>query len=71
MIPKNVVGSRDTDPELTAREVQIAKLAANIAVEQMTNSFYQEVGRTVVNRFLILLGAMAIAFAFGKGWIKW
>lgn len=55
--------------ELTEREIQIAKLAAELAVKQMTDSFYKEVGRTVVSRFLIVVGAAFVAFAIGRGWI--
>ena len=55
--------------ELTEREKQIAKLAAELAVKQMTDSFYKEVGRTVVSRFLIVVGAAFVAFAIGRGWI--
>lgn len=52
--------------ELTEREIKIAKLAAELAVKQITEDFYKDVGRTVVNKFLIIIGAMAVAFAAGK-----
>ena len=55
--------------ELTEREVAVAKLAAEMAVKQMTDTFYNEVGRTVISRFFIIIGAAFVAFAAGKGWI--
>ena len=58
------------DVELTEREIAVAKLAAEMAVKQMTDTFYSEVGRTVINRFFILVGAAFVAFAAGKGWIS-
>ena len=61
--------ARSTDFELTEREIHIAQLAAELAVKQMTDSFYKEVGRTVVSRFLIVVGAAFVAFAVGRGWI--
>lgn len=60
--------------ELTEREIKIAKLAAEYAVKEITDTFYQDVGRTVVNKFFIIVGAMAVAFAAGKWGIditKW
>jgi putative NADH-flavin reductase len=58
---------------LTEREVIIAKaaakIAADMAVRQMTNNFYQEVGKTFVSRWLIIIGSMVVAFALGKGWL--
>lgn len=55
--------------ELTEREMAIAREAARIAVKEMTDNFYQSVGRTVVNRVLILLGAVFVGVAYGKGWL--
>jgi hypothetical protein len=55
---------------LTDREMLIAKQAAKIAVKEITEGFYAEVGRTVVTRVLIWIGVAAVAFAAGKGWIK-
>lgn len=58
-----------SEVQLTEREMAVAKLAAKMAVKEMTDSFYKEVGRTVINRFLIVVGAAFVAFAIGKGWI--
>lgn len=57
------------DIELTEREQAIAKEAAKIAIEELAGEFYKQVGKTVVNKLLVWLGAVAVAFAFGKGWI--
>lgn len=56
--------------ELTDREQAIAEHAADLAVKKMTEQFYQEVGRTVVSRWLIILGAVVVAFVMGKGWLS-
>jgi chorismate mutase len=55
--------------ELTEREEAIAQRAAEIAVRKMTDEFYGSVGRTVINRLLIIIGAAFVAFAAGKGWL--
>lgn len=59
-----------TPEELTERELQIAKKAAQIAVEEMTAQFYQQVGRTVVGRALIWVGMVALGIGISKGWIS-
>lgn len=56
--------------QLTEREVLIAKLAADLAVKKMTDNFYKEVGRTFISKWLIIIGAMVVAFGAGKGWIN-
>lgn len=40
-----------------------------MATKLMTEAFYAEVGRTVVNRIFIIVGMVAVSFALGKGWI--
>ena len=55
--------------ELTARELAIAKKAAEIAVKEITDGFYRDVGRTLITRVLIWIGIAFAAFATGKGWI--
>jgi hypothetical protein len=60
------------DDELTERELLIAKRAARIAVEELGNEFYRQVGRTVVVRVLTWIGMLAVAgitYAIGRGWI--
>jgi len=60
------------DDELTERELLIAKRAARIAVEELGNEFYRQVGRTVVGRVLTWIGMLAVAgltYAMGRGWI--
>lgn len=58
------------DIELTEREMAVAKAAAKIAVTEMADEFYKQVGKTVVSKVLIWIGIAAVAFAAGKGWIK-
>lgn len=61
----------DDSIELTERERLIAEHAANLAVARVMDEFYKGVGKSVVNKLLIIVGAMAVAFAAGKGWIVW
>lgn len=56
--------------ELTEREEAIAQRAADLAVQRMTTEFYASVGKTVVNRLLIIIGAAVVAFLAGKGWLS-
>ena len=56
--------------ELTEREEAIAQRAADLAVQRMTTEFYASVGKTVVNRMLIIIGAAVVAFLAGKGWLS-
>lgn len=55
--------------ELSDRERAVAKEAAKLAVGEMAQEFYRQVGKTVVNRFLVVVGIAFVAFAYGKGWI--
>ena len=54
---------------LTDREEAIAKRAAKLAIEEMSNEFYKKVGKTVVEKALIWIGLLVVGFVFGKGWI--
>lgn len=56
--------------KLTERELQIARKAADIAVKQVMDNFYREVGRSFINRWLIIIGAAVVAYGAGKGWIN-
>ena len=58
-----------SDIELTARERLIAKEAAKLALEELSSEFYKKVGKTVVDKFLIVIGILAVGFVMGKGWI--
>ena len=62
--------TRSDDPELTAHELIIAKKAAELAVAQLMVDFYSTVGRTVVQRFFIIIGAGVVGIAVGKGWLN-
>lgn len=57
--------------ELTDREMAIAKQAARIAVQELTDDFYKSVGKTVVTRVLIWIGMIALGYAGAKGWVSW
>ena len=57
--------------ELNEREMAIAKEAARIAVQEMTDDFYRSVGKTVFTRLLIWVGMFALGYGASKGWISW
>jgi hypothetical protein len=59
-----------SEAELTEREMKIARQAAKMAVQEITDNFYKDVGKTVVSRWLVLIGAAFVAYAMGKGWIS-
>jgi hypothetical protein len=59
------------DDELSQRELAIARVAAKMAVQQIQQEFYAEVGRNVVTKGFVIVGIVAVAFATGKGWISW
>lgn len=61
--------STDHDIELTDREIAVAKRAASLAVGELADEFYKQVGKTVITKVLIWIGIAAVAFAAGKGWI--
>jgi hypothetical protein len=52
--------------ELTERERLIAKEAARIAIEELSDEFYKKVGKAVIEKALIILGAVVVAFLVGK-----
>ena len=54
---------------LTDREEAIAKKAAKLAIEEMSNEFYKKVGQTIVEKLFIWIGILVVGFVFGKGWI--
>lgn len=59
---------------LTDKQIErIAEKAADRAVAKITDHVYREVGKSVVSKFLWIVGALAVAlFIWGKthGWIK-
>ena len=60
-------GSVDLEQiELTERERLIAKEAAKIAIEELSDEFYKKVGKTIIEKGLIILGAVVVAFLVGK-----
>lgn len=56
--------------QLTEREMLIAKTAAKMAVKEIQDTFYQEVGKGVVTKLLVWIGLATVAFLAGKGYIK-
>lgn len=58
------------ESDLTERERKVAKLAADMAVKKVMDDFYAGVGRTVVQRAFITIGAIVVGFALGKGWVS-
>lgn len=60
----------EADGKLTEREMLIAREAARMAVKEITDGFYRDVGKTLVSKVLIWLGVAAVGFAAGRGWIK-
>lgn len=63
------MATRSSDAELSERELLIARKAAQLAVQQITDEFYKGVGKTVITRVLIIIGAFFGGLAFGKGWL--
>lgn len=55
--------------ELSPEKLAIAKEAARIAVQEISNEFYKQVGKTLIQKVLIWVGIAAVAFATGKGWV--
>jgi len=53
--------------ELTERERLIAKEAAKIAIEELSDEFYKKVGKTFIEKFLLIVGALVAGFFVGKG----
>ncbi len=54
---------------LNERELAVAKAAAHIAIQELTDQFYKQVGKTTIQKALIWIGAIAIGFGMAKGWI--
>lgn len=60
-----------SEDKLTERELLIARRAAAIAIEEVSDAFYKQVGKSIVNKVLVWIGMLAIGFGMAKGWIKW
>lgn len=54
---------------LTDREMTIAKIAAKIAVKEISDEFYKQVGKGLVTRIFIWIGLFMVGFGAAKGWI--
>ena len=60
----------DTEVELSEREIAIAKRAAKLAMQELSDDFYKRVGKTVITRVLVWIGAFALGLGYAKGWIS-
>lgn len=60
----------EAEAQLNEREMLIAREAARMAVKEITDGFYRDVGKTLVSKVLIWIGVAAVAFAAGRGWLK-
>lgn len=58
-----------TEEQLTDRERAIAKEAAKLAVTELADEMFRQVGKSVISRLLVWVGIAFVAFAAGKGWI--
>ena len=57
-----------TSHQLSDEQIElIAEKAAQKAVAKLTEEFYKQVGKSVVDKFLIVLGAVTLA---GVVWFK-
>lgn len=65
---------RRKTPVLTEEQIEeIAERAAERAVAKMTDHMYREIGKTVFQKFVWILGVVAVGlslYAANKGWIK-
>ena len=56
--------------ELTERERLVAQEAAKLAVNMVIDEFYKNVGKSIIKRSLIVIGAVFVGFGFSRGWIQ-
>lgn len=62
-----------TRQELDSMLEQAAQRGAERAIEKFTNQIYQEIGRTVMKKFLQAVGALilgAALYGVQQGWFK-
>lgn len=61
-------------PSLSEDEIdEIAEKAAEKAIEKLTNKVYQGVGRSIIEKFIWIVGALSVGayiWAQSKGFIK-
>ena len=57
---------RREEPHLTEDQLEkIAEMAADRAVAKVTNGVYKAVGKTVIERFVWIVGALTVGAYFG------
>jgi voltage-gated potassium channel Kch len=59
------------DIQLTEREMLVAQKAAKLAVQEVANEFYKQVGRGFMARLFIWVGMGFVGFAVARGWLVW
>lgn len=62
--------SRISMNELTERERLVAQEAAKLAVNMVMDEFYRNVGKSIIKRSFIVIGALAVGFGLARGWIQ-
>lgn len=64
----------DATQEFSEREIKLmrkaAELGAEAAIDKVAERFYKQVGKGVVHRLLVWLGAIVVAYLAGKGWLN-
>ena len=60
---------QDNEIRLNERELAVAKEAARIAIQELTDQFYKQVGKTMFQKALIWIGAIAVGIGLATGWI--
>lgn len=59
------------DIQLTEREMAVARKAAELAIAEVANEFYRQVGRGFVTKILVWIGVAFVGFMAAKGWFVW
>lgn len=54
--------------QLTDREMAIAKIAAKIAVKEISDEFYKQVGKGLVTRVFVWIGLLFVGYGTARGW---
>lgn len=62
--------SKKPMPELTERERMVAQEAAKLAVNMVMDEFYKNVGKSIIKRSFIVIGALFVGFGVARGWIQ-
>lgn len=55
--------------DLNEHDLKIARAAAKIAVRDIADEFYKQVGKGILSKVLVWVGLLALGFGMAKGWI--